>query len=200
MGHPVTMVVSCPFRTPDSILAPSVARRRDWKDKLAVLVQMLKSAERLRDEGTTERVDAGDASSQTRPSSATARSTTSALRTSSIPSFEQVIMSAAMSVPSHRLREFPDSRAIEIGPWTVTARTNPISNSGRCDALQAAIGGIPLPEMTFGNNSLELDHRESGWRYAFTTEEALKGVRNGELQEGDGGVKVGYAEAWMKSR
>ncbi|TFK94222.1 type 2A phosphatase activator TIP41 [Polyporus arcularius HHB13444] len=109
-------------------------------------------------------------------------------------------MSAAMSVPQHRLLESPNSRTIEIGPWTITACTNPISNSGRSDALQAAIGGIPLPEMTFGNNSLELDHRESGWRYAFTTEEALKGVKNGELQEGDGGVKVGYADAWMKSR
>ncbi|KAI0751049.1 type 2A phosphatase activator TIP41 [Daedaleopsis nitida] len=109
-------------------------------------------------------------------------------------------MSAAMSVPQHRLQESPNSRAIEIGPWTITACTNPISNAGRCDALQAAIGGIPLPEMTFGDNSLELEHRESGWRYAFTTEEALKGVKNGELQDGDGAVKVGYADAWLKSR
>ncbi len=109
-------------------------------------------------------------------------------------------MSAAVSVPQHRLLESPNSRTIEIGPWTITSCTNPISNAGRCDALQAAIGGIPLPEMTFGNNSLELDHSESGWRYAFTTEEALKGVKNGELQEGDGGVKVRYAEAWLQSR
>jgi len=28
----------------------------------------------------------------------------------------------------------------------------------------------------------------------------LKGVKNGPLEEGDGGVKVGYAEAWLKSR
>ncbi|KAJ8473674.1 hypothetical protein ONZ51_g7711 [Trametes cubensis] len=109
-------------------------------------------------------------------------------------------MSAAVSVPKHRLFESPNSRAIEIGPWTITARTNPISNAGQSDALQAAIGGIPLPEMTFGSNSLELEHKDSGWKYAFTTEEALKGVRNGELQEGDGGVKVGYADAWIKSR
>ena len=109
-------------------------------------------------------------------------------------------MSAAVSVPKHRLLESPNSRAIEIGSWTITACTNPISDAGRCDALQSAIGGIPLPEMTFGNNSLELEHRDTGWKYAFDTEEALKCVRNGELQEGDGGVKVGYADAWLRSR
>lgn len=109
-------------------------------------------------------------------------------------------MSAAVALPKHQLFESPNSRAIEIGSWTITARTNPISNAGQSDALQAAIGGIPLPEMTFGSNSLELEHKESGWKYAFITEEALKGVRNGELQDGDGGVKVGYADAWLKSR
>lgn len=131
---------------------------------------------------------------------ANSRSVYPAPRSPHSPSFEAVIMSAAMSVPQHRLQESPNSRAIEIGPWTITARTNPISNAGRCDALQATIGGIPLPEMTFGDNSLELEHKESGWRYAFTTEEALKGVKNGELQDGDGAVKVGYADAWLKSR
>ena len=109
-------------------------------------------------------------------------------------------MSAAVALPQHRLLESPNSRTIEIGPWSVTASTNPISNAGQSDALQAAIGGIPLPEMTFGSNSLELEHKPSGWKYAFTTEEALKAVKNGELEDGDGGVKVGYADAWMKSR
>lgn len=109
-------------------------------------------------------------------------------------------MSGAVPIPDHRLSESPNSRTIEIGPWTITANTNPISNARECDTLYAAIGGIPLPEMTFGNNLLELEHRPSGWKFAFTTKEALLGVRNGELQEGDGGVKVGYADAWMKSR
>ncbi|KAM5534841.1 hypothetical protein V8D89_011557 [Ganoderma adspersum] len=109
-------------------------------------------------------------------------------------------MSAAVALPQHRLLESPNSRTIEIGPWTITASTNPISNAGQCDALQATIGGIPLPEMTFGSNSLELGHKESGWKYLFKTEDALKGVKNGELEDGDGGVKVGYADAWLKSR
>lgn len=103
-------------------------------------------------------------------------------------------------LPEHKLSESPNSRTIEIGDWVITAQTNPISNAGECDALQAALQGMSLPEMTFGNNSLYLEHRASGWKYTFSTEEALKAVKNGELAEGDGGVKVGYAEAWLKSR
>ena len=109
-------------------------------------------------------------------------------------------MSATTSVPEHKLSETPNSRTIEIGDWIITAKTNPISNASECDALQASLSGIPLPEMTFGNNSLELLHKSSGWNYAFTTDHALRGVKNGELVDGDGGVKVGYAEAWMQSR
>jgi len=57
-----------------------------------------------------------------------------------------------------------------------------------------------LPEMTFGNNTLELEHKPSGWKYEFSVTRALRGVKKGPLEEGDGGVKVGYAEAWLKSR
>lgn len=109
-------------------------------------------------------------------------------------------MSAAVSIPEHKLSESPNSRAIELGEWTITAYTNPISNARECDELQASLAGMPLPEMTFGNNGLELEHRASGWKYSFDCEQALNWVKNGELEEGDGGVKVGYAEAWLKSR
>ncbi|KAJ3569088.1 hypothetical protein NP233_g5287 [Leucocoprinus birnbaumii] len=82
----------------------------------------------------------------------------------------------AISIPDHKLFESPNSRSIELGPWFITASTNPISNAPECDALSATLG-IPLPEMTFGRNSLKLEHRPSGWRYTFTTEAALKGVK-----------------------
>ncbi|KZP20123.1 type 2A phosphatase activator TIP41 [Athelia psychrophila] len=107
--------------------------------------------------------------------------------------------SAAQAVPHHTLQESPNSRSIEINDWLITASTNPISNSGECDALQSKLG-FPLPEMPFGNNYLSLEHRSSGWKYAFSTSEALQCVKNGELTAGDGGVKVGYADAWLKSR
>lgn len=106
---------------------------------------------------------------------------------------------STVSIPDHQLFESPNSRSIELGPWFITAATNPISNAPDCDALQATLG-IPLPEMTFGNNFLKLEHRPSGWRYIFTTEGALKGVKAGELGDGDGSVKVGYAEKWLQSR
>lgn len=109
-------------------------------------------------------------------------------------------MAAAVAIPEHKLFESPNSRTIEVGDWKITTTTNPISNATECDNLQASLAGMPLPEMTFGNNSLELRHKPSGWRYAFNTERALKCVKNGELVAGDGGVKVGYADAWLQSR
>jgi type 2A phosphatase activator TIP41 len=102
-------------------------------------------------------------------------------------------------IPKHKLFESPNTRSIEINDWFITATTNSISNAPECDALQATLG-IPLPEMTFGNNSLTLKHIPSGTKYAFSTLEALKCVKRGELGEGDGGVKVGYADKWLQSR
>ncbi|KAL0580714.1 Tap42 interacting protein [Marasmius crinis-equi] len=106
---------------------------------------------------------------------------------------------AAVSLPEHKLYESPNSRSIQIGNWRITASTNPISNHHECEALNASLS-MPLPEMTFGSNTLKLHHRPSGWTYRFSTEDALRGVKNGELEPGDGGVKVDYADAWLKSR
>lgn len=108
-------------------------------------------------------------------------------------------MAEAVALPEHKLSESPNSRTIEIFDWTVTAQTGPISSATHCDALHAALG-LPLPEMTFGSNSLRITHRPSGWTYAFRAEDALREVKNGPLEAGDGGVKVLYADAWLKSR
>ncbi|KAJ7246528.1 TIP41-like family-domain-containing protein [Mycena haematopus] len=105
----------------------------------------------------------------------------------------------AVAVPIHKLLESPTTRAIQIQDWTVTVSTNPISNAHALDALHASLG-FPLPEMTFGANFLTLEHAPSKWKYEFTTPDALRGVKNGEMGPGDGGVKVGYADAWLKSR
>lgn len=112
----------------------------------------------------------------------------------------RVEMESSVAVPEHKLLESPNSKTITIGEWIITARTNPISNAQELDNIQNNLFGIPLPEMTFGKNSLALEHKASGWKYHFNTEDALRGVKNGELAEGDGGVKVGYADAWLQSR
>jgi type 2A phosphatase activator TIP41 len=103
------------------------------------------------------------------------------------------------AIPPHTLQESPNCRSIAILDWTITASTNPISNAQGCDALAADVG-FPIPEMTFGQNFLSLFHHPSGKAYAFTTPEALKRVKKGELGAGDGGVKVGYADKWIQSR
>lgn len=104
-----------------------------------------------------------------------------------------------MSVPQHTLSESTHARTIDIHDWVITASINAISNASECDALQSALG-FPLPEMTFGNNYLSLQNRSSGWSLKLDAKGALSGVKGGELEEGDGGVKVGYADAWLKSR
>jgi type 2A phosphatase activator TIP41 len=108
-------------------------------------------------------------------------------------------MASAVKLPHHTLEESPNSRTINVFDWTITAWTHPISNAAELDAIQASVG-FPLPEMTFGNNTLELEHKPSGWKYEFTATRALRGVKKGPLEAGDGGVKVGYADAWLKSR
>ncbi|KAH9016823.1 TIP41-like family-domain-containing protein, partial [Lactarius pseudohatsudake] len=97
-----------------------------------------------------------------------------------------------------QLSELPNSYMIEIFEWTVTARTGPMLSAARCDALQASLG-IPYPEMMFGNNLLQIKHHMSGWTYTFRSEDALSGVKSGPLKDGDRGVEVGYADAWLKS-
>lgn len=115
------------------------------------------------------------------------------------PNYRDTIMASAVKLPFHTLQESPNSRGITVYDWRISTCTHPISNATELDEIQAS-AGIPLPEMTFGNNVLELEHKPSGWKYEFSATHALKGVKNGPLEEGDGGVKVGYAEDWLKSR
>ncbi|KAJ3894198.1 type 2A phosphatase activator TIP41 [Lentinula edodes] len=130
--------------------------------------------------------------------------TTTVPRLSATPTFDP-LLKPAIHLPKHTLLESPNSRAILVGNWRITASTNPISNAPQCDQLQSDLstgsdGGLPLPEMTFGSNSLKMEWRTTEWIYEFDTLHALLGVKKGQLEPGDGGVKVGYAEEWLKSR
>ena len=108
-------------------------------------------------------------------------------------------MATPTSLPEHKISEEEGERSIEIFKWRIAAGTKAIVSAAEADALQKAVG-FPLPEMTFGRNSLQLLHEPTGWVYSFDVHNALSAVKNGALGEGDGGVKVGYAEAWLKSR
>ncbi|KAG9011520.1 hypothetical protein FRB94_008089 [Tulasnella sp. JGI-2019a] len=90
--------------------------------------------------------------------------------------------------------------SITINGWTITSTSLPISNAPEIDQMQDTLNGLPLPEMPFGNNCVILHHEASGWEYTFNALEALRYVKLGELGDGDGGVKVGHAKAWLQSR
>lgn len=106
---------------------------------------------------------------------------------------------AATAIPKHYIDETDTIKTISILGWTISVENHPISNAAQLDQLHGALG-IPLPEMTYGANKVKLSHRESGWKYEFNTLDALKLVKNGPLEEGDGAVQVAHAKAWLKSR
>jgi hypothetical protein len=108
-----------------------------------------------------------------------------------------------LPIPGHEMASssLPPSNctSIDTNGWSISAYKYPISNATQLESLQGTLG-FPLPEMTFGNNRLVLKHNPSGWEYSFDTISALETVKSGDLGPGDGAVKVGYADAWLKSR
>jgi type 2A phosphatase activator TIP41 len=87
----------------------------------------------------------------------------------------------------------------ELNDWRIDAVSRPISNAHELDALRDHVR-IPLPEMTYGNNLLQLTHTPSNWQYSFSARDALAMVKRGDLGAGDGAAKVGYADEWLSTR
>ena len=100
---------------------------------------------------------------------------------------------------SHKLTKHGSQQGVDILDWSITATTRPISEAAEEEKILRAIE-IPVPEMLFGGNSLVLKHKPSGWTYRFDALNALRCVKRGTLGDGDGGVKVSYADAWLKGR
>jgi hypothetical protein len=99
-----------------------------------------------------------------------------------------------MSTIPHTLKTTGSTRSISLSGWTVTSTKLPISSSADCDELAAKLG-IPVPEMTFGKNSVCIEG-PNGWKYDFNTEQALDEVD----KTGSQGIKVSYSEQWNKTR
>jgi type 2A phosphatase activator TIP41 len=94
----------------------------------------------------------------------------------------------------HTLRTTHSTRSITLAGWTITATKLPISSSSDCDKLAAKLG-IPVPEMTFGNNSVSIEG-PNGWKCDFNTHQALDAVD----KTGSQGIKVSYSEQWNRTR
>jgi TIP41-like family len=109
------------------------------------------------------------------------------------PTSNPEIISKSSPVP-HTLITTPAFRSIKIGGWTITSRKLPISSSSDCDSLAAKLG-IPVPEMTFGNNAVSIE-AAGGWKCEFNTQEALDAVD----KTGSQGIKVSYSEQWNRTR
>ncbi|CAN8097500.1 unnamed protein product [Discula destructiva] len=82
------------------------------------------------------------------------------------------------------------------GPFTISTRKLPISKAGPIEALSQRLGGLPVPEMIFGDNLVAVSHAPTGWAVAFAAEPALDAVD----KTGANMLQVAYAGAWSSSR
>lgn len=94
----------------------------------------------------------------------------------------------------HTLTTTRSSRSISIAGWTITSTKLPISSSLDGDELALKLG-IPVPEMTFGDNAVVIEGPNQ-WKCGFTTLQALDAVD----KTGSQGIKVSYSEQWNKTR
>lgn len=104
------------------------------------------------------------------------------------------------------LSERGSTRTLTIADWTIRSIKRPILNGKEIEAVTEQIN-IPLPEMTFGNNLLDLSYAPTDASHrpvsiSFSATDALAGVAIGEGWEErvGGGVQVSMAEHWSQNR
>jgi len=105
-----------------------------------------------------------------------------------------------MTSIEHEVTTTTECSSISLPSWTISATTRPISNAQEISAIQDTLNGLPMPEMPFGNNALVISHKQVAFEYTFNTLEALRLVKLGQLEPGDGAVQVGHAQEWLQSR
>ncbi|GMK54677.1 hypothetical protein CspeluHIS016_0112630 [Cutaneotrichosporon spelunceum] len=102
------------------------------------------------------------------------------------------------SAPAYSLKQGKTGSEMRVGSWTMTSAKRAILNGKEIDALEKELS-LPLPEMTFGNNGLELAF-EDGVTIAFDGVSALREVAVGDGWEErvGGGVLVSMAKSWSQ--
>jgi len=86
------------------------------------------------------------------------------------------------------------SEEFKFGPWTIVACTGPILTSAEDDRIKQELDIPALPEMCFGETSLQVNHI-NGFGLSFNAIDALKCVDNKHDE-----MKVAYAAEWQGQR
>ncbi|KAK5167197.1 Tap42 interacting protein [Saxophila tyrrhenica] len=79
--------------------------------------------------------------------------------------------------------------------WRLTTRKLPILRAGPIEALHSRLT-IPVPEMIFGDNYIQLTHLPTSFSLAFNAPDALDRVSKTE----EGMLQVAVADEWKKDR
>lgn len=91
----------------------------------------------------------------------------------------------------------PDGSGIHIGGWCIRACKAPIIGEGKIEEYTRELGNVlTVPEMLFGDSSVDLTHEASGWSISFNALDALRGWRAENLPS----LKVKVAQAWQEAR
>jgi type 2A phosphatase activator TIP41 len=83
-------------------------------------------------------------------------------------------------------------RGIRVAGWSILTRKAPILKMGPREKLEKTLGTIHLPEMVFGDNSLELLHEATGVKIHFNALDALRSWRQESLPP----VQIPAAAKW----
>lgn len=92
--------------------------------------------------------------------------------------------------------KFVKKRSWAGDDWEVHTCKGAIMSSQEIDSTTAGLG-IPLPEMIFGDNSVQIKHKSSGWSIHFDAVSALDLVDKTGQQ---GLLKVAHSHKWMSTR
>ena len=79
--------------------------------------------------------------------------------------------------------------------FSITTRKLPILKAEPIEAMTSKLG-IAVPEMIFGDNSINIEHPSSGWYVEFNAFDALDKVdKTGERM-----LQVAHSKEWQSTR
>lgn len=108
----------------------------------------------------------------------------------------QCIHCGRVIIPSP-VASFPlvETPSISVGSWEIYTTKQPILTSDEIDLENERLG-IPVPEMIFGHNKVEIKNKELGFSISFNTPDALSLVDT----TGTDLIQVSYSKEWFSTR